>query len=247
MRSVAVCPVCIERRVAKGDKSIPTPLSGELDDCGFIHVTCDDNHYGIVVYDARRYEILVQSAARAYVDGYTNEVIAVMSAALERAYEFYVRVSCRAKDIAKEAVESAWKTVASQSERQFGAFQFLYLIDQGAAFKLEPSITETRNNVIHRGKIAREAEATEFAEKVFARIREIEQAIQKRFAKESLEEAAQEVERQVSLVPSGVAHIKLKKTTVRVDKEKNEVVGLANCFLDVALAIHQGRERGFPS
>lgn len=246
MRSIAVCPVCLEAQVAQGVQVAPKPISGEVDDCGYIHVNCDEKHYGIVVYDARRYQVLIQSAARAYVDGYTNEVVAVMSAALERTYEFYIRVSCRAKCIAIETIELAWKGISSQSERQFGAFQFLYLIDQGSPFKLDSSITETRNNIIHKGRIARESEAVDFAEKVFKRICDIEKAIQDSFAKEATEEAAHEVEQQVSRVPDGITHVKLKKTTVRLDATKNEVVGLADCFLDIAGAIVQSRSHGFP-
>gem|GEM_PF-2264797 len=242
MRTIAACPVCIEAQAKPGFN----PLSGELDDCGYIHVNCDQGHYGIVIYDARRYEVLIQSAAKAYVNGYTNEVVAVMSAALERTYEFYIRVSCRAKGISCDTLESAWKGISSQSERQFGAFQFLYLIDNEKPFKLDKTITETRNNIIHKGRIARESEALRFAENVFKHVRAIESSIKSKLSQYADEESTHEVETQKALVPIGVASITLKSHSVRVDKTKNEVIGMADCFLDMAGAIVQSRSRGFP-
>lgn len=247
MRSIAACPVCIEAQANSGVQPAFNPLSGELDDCGYIHVNCDQGHYGIVIYDARRYEVLMQSAAKAFVDGYTNEVVAVMSAALERTYEFYLRVSCREKGIPRDVVENAWKGVSAQSERQFGAFQFLYLIDHGQPFKLDKSITETRNSIIHKGRIARESEAVSFAENVFKHIRAIENSIQSKFSQHAADESAYEVEAQKALVPEGVTSITLKKHTVRVDTSKNEVIGVADCFLDMAGAVVQSRSRGFPA
>jgi hypothetical protein len=247
MRIIVACPVCLDTQAVSGAQPAFNPLSGELDDCGYIHVNCDQGHYGIVIYDARRYEVLIQSAAKAYVDGHTNEVVAVMSAALERAYEFYIRVSCRAKGISRNALEHAWKGVSAQSERQFGAFQFLYLIDHGQPFTLDKSIPETRNSIIHKGCIARARDAVSFAEKVFKLIRGIEDSIQSRFVKQAADESAHEVETQKSLVPKGVVSITLKTHTVRVDSSKNEVIGVADCFLDIAGAVVQSRSRGFPT
>ena len=247
MRSIAVCPSCIEEQVKKGVKPAPKPLTGELDDRGFINVECDQGHRGVVIYDARRYDVLAQSAARAFVDGYTNEVIAVMAAALERAYEFYIRVSCRAKSLPAPAIELAWKGVVAQSERQFGAFQFLYLIDRGEAFKLEQSITRTRNNVVHRGKIASEAEALEFAEKAYEVIRLLERSIEEKFPGYAAEEASREVEAQKAAVPAGTPQVTLKKETVRYDKVKKEVTGAVEKFIDLTDAIVNSRSIGFPT
>lgn len=247
MRTIATCPICIEVQAKSGAKPAFNLLSGELDDCGYIHVNCDQGHYGVVIYDARRYEVLIESAAKAYVDGYTNEVIAVMSTALERTYEFYIRVSCRAKGIASGAFESAWKGISSQSERQFGAFQFLYLIDHGQSFKLDKTITEARNSVVHKGRVARESEALSFAENVFNHVRVIENSIKSKFSQYADEESTHEVATQKALVRQGVASITLKKDTVRVDATRNEVVEIAACFLDMAGAIVQSRSHGFPT
>lgn len=246
MKVVAMCPQCILEQAKQKEQPRFNPIVGELDDNGIIHVTCEKKHYGVVLYNARRYEVLVKSAARAFLDGYTNEVVAVMSSALERAYEFYMRVSCRAKGLDQEIVDAAWKNVAAQSERQFGAFQFLYLQDNQAPFRLDPLITEVRNKVIHRGKIVREAEALEFAENAFSVIRHLENTLQTKFPDYIKEEAEREIKVQESAIPDGVEHVKLSATTVNVDTAKNEVIGIVSTFIQHVAAIHQARKRGFP-
>jgi intracellular sulfur oxidation DsrE/DsrF family protein len=198
------------------------------------------------VYNARRYEVLVKSAAGAFLDGYTNETVAVMSSALERAYEFYIRVSCRAKGIDQNLFTVVWKGVASQSERQYGAFYFLYLTDHSEQFHLAPFITEVRNKVVHRGKIVREEEALRFAEAVYATIANIENAMQKTFGPHVAEEALREVKFQEQHIPAEVQHLTLDATIVHVDKSSDEVVGKARKFMDFVAAIHQARDRGFP-
>jgi len=249
MRALAVCPSCIDENVrngASGVEAVPAPVAGEIDDHGYIHVTCPKGHVGIVTFDSRRHQVLVESAACAFLDGYTNEVVAVMTTALERAYEFYLRVSCRAKHITPTVFEAAWKAMASQSERQFGAFQILYLLDHGGAFTLDPNIPEIRNRVVHKGRIAREQEALEFAEQVYTHIREIEGSIGAKFPEEANQEAAEEIERQKAAVPKGTPYVGLKKDTVVYDKTKKEVTGKATKFIDFVASIHQSRERGFP-
>jgi len=247
MKTIAACPDCIQEQSKDGKQPKFNPIAGELDDNGIIHVTCDRGHYGVVLYNARRYEVLVKSAARAALDGYTNEVVAVMSSALERMYEFYIRVSCRAKGILEDTVEAAWKNIAAQSERQFGAFQFLYLLDQNCAFKLEQRITETRNKVVHRGKIVREEEALEFAESVYGVIQRLQTELQSKFPKFVAEEADREMKSQQAQVPEGVNHMTLSATTVNFDKSKNEVTGVVTKFIELVAGIHQARERGFPA
>lgn len=247
MKTIAACPDCIQEAAKDGAQPEFNPIAGELDDNGIIHVNCDRGHYGVVLYDARRYEVLVKSAARAALDGYTNEVVAVMSSALERMYEFYIRVSSRAKGLTEETVDAAWKNVASQSERQFGAFQFLYMLDQRRPFKLQQRITETRNKVVHRGKIVREDEALEFAEDVYAVIQHLQTELQAKFPQFVAEEVQREMKAQQAQVPVGISHLKLSTATVNVDASKSEVKGVVTRFIEHVAAIHHARARGFPA
>lgn len=249
MLALAMCPSCLEENIKNGltgVDALPAPLAGELDDHGYIHVKCEKGHTGIVTLNARRHQVLVESAARAFVDGHTNEVIAVMATALERAYEFYVRVSCKAKGIAPAVMDAAWKNMASQSERQFGAFQTLHLLDHNAAFTLDKKIPDIRNRIVHKGQIAREQEALDFAERVYAHIREIEVSIEAKFPEEARVFADEEVERQKAAIPVGTPYVGLKKTTVVYDNANKEVSGKVRAFIAFADSIRQSRKRGYP-
>ena len=101
--------------------------------------------------------------------------------------------------------------------------------------------------MIHRGKIVREPEALEFAEKVFKVIRDLESILQSKFPAFVLEESEREVKAQEAKIPPGVEHLKLSTKTVTVDKTKNEVTGVVRKFIEHVAAIHQARERGFPA
>jgi hypothetical protein len=246
MKAIAACPTCILEESKDGKQPRFNPVVGELDDNGSIHVTCEHKHYGIVVYNERRYSVLVKSAARAFLDGYTNEVVAVMSSALERAYEFYIRVSCAAKGVNPQAFEGAWKVVASQSERQLGAFQFLHLLDHGHHLPVDQAISHTRNKVVHQGHIIREAGALEYAEKVFAVVDALDNSMQSMFPSYYKEEAEREVRVQQEAIPQGVEYLTLSMATVSVDTKTNIATRTVNKFLEHVAAIHHARGNGFP-
>jgi hypothetical protein len=70
----------------------------------------------------------------------------------------------------KEVVQ-AWKQVANHSERQFGAFVFLSLLDRKRAIDFKTPFnlqkyTEFRNKVIHQGFIPTRDQVVQFAESV---------------------------------------------------------------------------------
>ncbi|MCW0369182.1 hypothetical protein NB710_000119 [Xanthomonas sacchari] len=136
--------------------------------------------------------------------------------------------------------------MSTQSERQFGAFQIAYLLDNSTTFALNSNIPAVRNNVVHKGRIARKQEALDFAEQVYNHIREVEGAIDAQFPEEAKQVAAEEIERQKAAVPKGIPYVGLKKDTVVYDSTKKEVTGRAKKFIDFVAAIHQSRERGFP-
>ncbi|OKY76591.1 MAG: hypothetical protein BM485_05040, partial [Desulfobulbaceae bacterium DB1] len=64
--------------------------------------------------------------------------------------------------IQESAFDATWKQVTNQSERQFGAFLFLYLLEQKTEFdqkkyKIE-ELKKFRNKVIHKGYLPNEQE-----------------------------------------------------------------------------------------
>ena len=149
----------------------PSFLLGEMRDSGAVFVTCPEGHRSAVIYSSRKHEIFFASGAMAYLDGYVTEAISSFSSALERFYEFCIRVICRKQELSHDAFESSWKAVARQSERQFGAFCFLYALETNLSFSLPTSIPELRNKVIHHGYIPSNQELYDFAERIFRILR----------------------------------------------------------------------------
>lgn len=144
MRVPVPCLVC-----SRGRKAGELVLAlGELDETGVIYAKCEESHQTAVIYDARRYQVLLRSGGKALLGGFANEAIASLAAALERAYEFYIRVICRKNAIDEKQMSSAWKEVGHQSERQLGAFTFLYLMDNGRPLPLNSHANAARGEPI---------------------------------------------------------------------------------------------------
>ena len=215
MRKYAPCVTCFKKQLPS--KSPIKMLPGELDDRGIIYVNCSNGHKSAVIYKTRRYKLLLDSGARALIDGYTNESIATFAAALERAYEFYLRVLLRGKGISKDIVDSAWKSIASQSERQFGAFHILFLLENKITLDLNPDISMIRNRTIHQGHVALEQDAITFGRLVYERIFEIEKTLDP-YQNYADQEEKDAIELQKTFIPSDIEYMVMEVTPVLVDK-----------------------------
>lgn len=117
----------------------------------------------------------------ALLDGYSREAVSSIASSLERFYEYYIQVVCLKHGIMHETFLEAWKPVSRQSERQLGAFLFLYLLENKKP--LSPVIldarpsseggspritwTEFRNNVIHKGYIPSSEEVIAYGDLVY--------------------------------------------------------------------------------
>ena len=89
------------------------------------------------------------------------------AAALERFHEFYVRLQCDGYEVDEANLEAAWKHIASQSERQLGAFTLVYMLEHKKPPPvLRQSDVEFRNAVIHKGRVPTRERAIEFGERV---------------------------------------------------------------------------------
>jgi len=156
--------------------------SVELRDDGLYTVTCSRGHVTVTAVQEQKFEILFDLGAMALLDGYPREAVSSMAAALERFYEYYVQVVCLKQGIAYEAFIEAWKPVARQSERQLGAFLFLYLLEnkkplensivdarpsESFGLKTRLTWTEFRNNAIHKGYIPSTEEVLVYGDLVY--------------------------------------------------------------------------------
>ncbi|ADV66389.1 hypothetical protein [Deinococcus maricopensis] len=162
------CPAC--------DAATTVPYA----DTGMHDVRCASCRARYALYlRQHKFETLFDFGARALLDGYGREATLNFASSLERALEFYLRATTLERaagtdaplEDAQAALDATWRTVASQSERQLGAFAFAYLTREGRAPDfLTPGAlgTDFRNRVVHRGYIPTRAEVDAYAEKVYA-------------------------------------------------------------------------------
>lgn len=134
------------------------------------NIECSRGHKSVLLLQSQKFEILLESAANALLEGYTIEAASSLSAAYERFFEYAIKVLCKKNSITKEALDKTFKQVSKQSERQIGGFLFLYLITFGTSYILSEEIPKRRNKVIHQGYIPSPEEVIKFAELIYKEI-----------------------------------------------------------------------------
>jgi len=126
----------------------------------------------LVALAATRHEQLFELGLAAINDQYFREAVSSFSAALERFYEFSIRVLAADAGIKPEEFNAAWKNLSRQSERQLGAFIATHLIVEKSVPKvLASKETEFRNDVVHKGRFPSKAEALKFGDSVLSVIK----------------------------------------------------------------------------
>jgi hypothetical protein len=115
----------------------------------------------------QKFDILFQIGANAIIDGYYREAVVTFTSSLERFQEFAVQCLLSDSQVPEDNVEAARKRVANKSERQLGAFIFLWL---NRFLTLPPLLTDDesafRNKVVHDGKIPTRAETLDYGNRV---------------------------------------------------------------------------------
>ncbi|MDU9393398.1 hypothetical protein [Pseudomonas sp. zfem002] len=129
---------------------------------------CPEGHQLVAILDNLPFELLFESGLEALVDGYLRESVSSFAAALERLYEFSIRVQLTAEKVEVDQLDLMWKSVAAQSERQLGMYIGLRTLKDGKQpALLSPSQSKFRNSVIHKGYFPDSKEAFDFGEVVF--------------------------------------------------------------------------------
>jgi len=144
----------------------------ELTDGNFYPWTCSRGHENHLILANKRFELLLEIGLRAARDGYPREFVVAFAGALERFYEFALRVLMQAESVDAAVrfrnFNALWKQVRKHSERQMGAFQAIWLnsFDQQPAM-LDPNDVSFRNNVVHNGLIPSKADAIAFCQAAY--------------------------------------------------------------------------------
>ncbi|MEL0607162.1 hypothetical protein [Vibrio echinoideorum] len=138
----------------------------QLMDDGVHPVQCPRGHEFVVLFNGAKFEVLFDIAMNAIRDGYAREAVSSFASSLERFYEFFIRYAYYDKTDSNE-FNAAWKSVSSQSERQLGAYLFVYLNRYNSApTLLSQKMVTFRNTVIHKGYIPTLSEAIDFGKAV---------------------------------------------------------------------------------
>jgi hypothetical protein len=66
----------------------------ELQDNGLYYMKCEMGHETVTWLQQEKFETLFELAANAILDGYYRDAISSFSSAMERFYEFYLKVIC---------------------------------------------------------------------------------------------------------------------------------------------------------
>ena len=158
--------MCMQCQVELGHPSFEPFLADYFDE-GVATIECARGHKSAILVQSLKFEVLMESGANALLDGYTFEACAAFSAALERFYEFSLRVMCLARCMLEETWGKMFAEMARQSERQLGAFMVLYAAEFAEPYRSNPKIVKFRNSVIHKGVIPEPDEAREFCADVY--------------------------------------------------------------------------------
>lgn len=118
------CMQCFQEQGQPSLEFIPVEMRND----GLYSVTCSNGHTTITAIQQQKFEILFDLGAMALLDGYPREAVMSMATALERFYEFYIKVIALKHQVTDDAYLDT-KKIASLSEREFGAFLYMYLID----------------------------------------------------------------------------------------------------------------------
>lgn len=145
-------------------------------------MTCDKGHVTYTVLQQMRFEVLFEIGAHAIHDSYFREAISSFASATERFLEFYIQVVCRHNKLDPKLISDAWKPISRMSERQLGAYMFLYLnTERAIAPYLPDKMVTLRNDVVHQGKIPTRDHAVAFGNAVLAFINPVLRMLRERY------------------------------------------------------------------
>lgn len=145
----------------------------EINSSGIYDVECPNGHEVKAVVENPLYELLFDSGLYSLTQKFYLESTLGFCSSVERMYEYSIRVFLQHSRVDNEEVEYTWRNLKNSSERQYGAFQLLYL---QSLKKTPPSINTKwisfRNDCIHKGNFPDRISSFEYGELIFNHIKE---------------------------------------------------------------------------
>jgi hypothetical protein len=128
---------------------------------------CKNGHDNLFINSNEKYELLFESACQAIIDGYYKEAASSIASSLERLYEYSIKVISFKNKVESDDINLSWNEMKKQSERQLGAYIFMYLQTFKKKAPLLPNKQiEFRNDIIHKGYFPTYEEVVDFGEAV---------------------------------------------------------------------------------
>lgn len=175
MKILFSCMECVREELITKNVPAGEVLSSEyyksifadLNDNRVFERTCEKGHKTKLILQGDKYELLYEIGVMAITDGYYGEAILNFTSCLERFHEYCIRLFLYEKSINNDFVNLTWKYIDNSSERQLGAFFFLYLYCLNEKpDKFGDKYTSLRNKVTHKGYITSYEEAIEYGEAI---------------------------------------------------------------------------------
>ena len=157
------CIQCCAEDIKNG--RIPDSTTYEIltSDSGTIFFNCKNNHENCLIIQEHPFEILLEMAVENLIDRYYREAIFNFAAAQERCFEFFNELILFERQVENKLYEKLWKTVyKNSSERQLGAFYFLYFMRFKKTFSYDDNKNAIRNSIVHKGEIATKQKAFDY-------------------------------------------------------------------------------------
>jgi hypothetical protein len=163
MRITLTCRECSKASAVKN--RFVGQFQTEFEESAIYDTICPAGHRVYIVTHTLRHEMLFDIALNALKDGYRREAVTSFASAVERYYEFALRVLATKSGLTANQFEPIWKDVKKQSERQLGA----YIVAWAFQFNSKPTLLTNkmsgfRNDVIHNGMLPTYEDAIKFGD-----------------------------------------------------------------------------------
>ena len=174
----AGCVECM-RTAAEAGAPGPQPFVVTLDNDLKFAGECPSGHPLRFVMQNLRYELLYDQAINMFHLGVYREALLGCATALERFFEFAMRVMFEHAAVPQAEVAKGWKPISRRTEQQQGGFLVLYLLTFKRPFAVPKGVrplnemSNSRNDVIHNGEVPTEDEALQYAREVYEIVRSV--------------------------------------------------------------------------
>ncbi|HXZ01651.1 MAG TPA: hypothetical protein VEI03_16770 [Stellaceae bacterium] len=235
MKTFAMCMQC---QIDLGRPSLEPFIADYFDD-GIARIECSAGHKTALMMQSQKFEMLLDSGATALLEGFTLEACASFAAALERLYEFGLRVAFVGRNMQDDLFDGMFSEMARQSERQLGAFLLLHALELGSAYKPKLSIATFRNAVIHKGAIPTVEEACKFCSEVYEAIYSVFGTIRAKYGDSIQTVVMKELSKRRAKLPGDMrVSTSAGFNLFSIAREAN-----ASSFSDALASFKEGRER----